>query len=181
MLIKDAQSSHSAGASEVKWEWIDTTFRHQEIKVCNALSLVLPACSEWQCTTLSLYLAVGRGTGKIKSGGASYTFTLFLTATDAWLPSIALSQLKIIHKHEASSPAGKGAPISPGGCQYLSHKNPMDHTHRKVNYMPVLSTLRTLLEFALTQRIKKRCETEEGILKMLRDFWGLYRDWKIGC
>lgn len=110
----------------------------------------------------------------------THTFTLFLTTTDAWLPSIALSRLKIICKHEASSSAGKGAPISPGGCQYLDPKNPMDHTHRKVNYMPALAILMTMMEFAFTRRMKKDVKQRKAFKKKV-NFWGLYKEWQIGC
>lgn len=155
MLIKDAQPSHWAGASEVKREWTDTTFRHREIKACNALSLVLPACGEWQCATLSLCFCSWQGAqGKLRLPELhTHTLTLFLTATDARLPSIALSRLKITQTRSILLP-GKGVPDSPGGCQCLGHKNPMDRAPRKVNYMPVLSISVTLMEFALTQRVK---------------------------
>lgn len=84
MLIKDSRSAHrhSGGVLEVKWEWSDITFGNLGIKVCNALSLVQPVCSEWQCTTLSLHLAAGRGSGKIKSGGASYAHIHLISDND---------------------------------------------------------------------------------------------------
>lgn len=92
----------------------------------------------------------------------THSFTSFQTLMEAWLP------LKIIHKHEATSLTTNIVPFPPWGCQYLCHKNPMPHTHRKVNCMPIHFHFYETDGIRIDSKNKKTHKTGEGILKCWR-------------
>lgn len=100
MMIKDARSSHPAGASEVKIQ----ALRDQSLQCATPRATCvrcMTMCHPFPCTWQA-----GRGTReKIKSARASQTHSPYFL-TDTWPPIITRSILSSI---------AKGAPI-PGGA-----------------------------------------------------------------
>lgn len=141
---------------------------------------MLPACREWQCTILSLYLVAGRGTGKIKSAGASHTHThspYFWQRRMRLLPSIALSRLKIIHtntKHLLPWLAKVLLfPLEAVSTASIKTQR-ITLTEEWITRPPSPLCFDDIDGICIDPESLKRCKTEEGVLKNVKGFLGDY-------